>query len=159
MLKIKKETITLSTTKLSILIAFAAMSTSFVVALFVAPQQVAEAVTTARDVICNGCIGTSDIADGAVTTSKLASGAVKPNIDTVIGSEVSIGPGTTIVAIADCPAGELVTGGGFLSSPQIRLTESSPISQGKSWAVSGFNEDSTNSHTMRAIAQCMAPSP
>jgi len=41
-----------------------------------APQQLAEATVAASDVVCSGCVGTSDIADGAVTSAKIGSGQV-----------------------------------------------------------------------------------
>ena len=75
------------------LIALAAVSTAIVVALIAAPQQVAEAVSAARDLVCSGCVDTtdiqnfdsskagtgiqtSDIADNAVTGDKIPSGAI-----------------------------------------------------------------------------------
>ena len=42
-----------------------------------APQQLAEATTAATDLICDKCVGTSDIADSAVTSAKIGSGQVK----------------------------------------------------------------------------------
>ncbi len=40
------------------------------------PRALAKMVVTAGDVVCNGCIGTTDMADTSVTTSKLAASAV-----------------------------------------------------------------------------------
>jgi hypothetical protein len=59
------------------LIAAVVVSAGFIAGLAIlAPQQLAEAAVTATDVICSGCVGTSDIADSAVTTAKIGSGQV-----------------------------------------------------------------------------------
>jgi hypothetical protein len=42
-----------------------------------APEQLAEATAAATDLVCAGCVGTSDIADSAVTSAKIGSGQVK----------------------------------------------------------------------------------
>lgn len=50
---------------------------AFVAGSFVAsPELRAYASTIANDVICTGCVGTSDLAGSAVTIAKLANGAV-----------------------------------------------------------------------------------
>jgi hypothetical protein len=60
------------------LIAAVVVSAGYITALAVlAPQQLAEAAITATDVICDKCIGTSDIADSAVTSAKIGGGQVK----------------------------------------------------------------------------------
>src|SRR6266511_2747690 len=60
------------------LIAAVVVSVGFITALAIlAPQQLAEAAVTATDVICDGCVGTTDIANSAVTSAKIGSGQVK----------------------------------------------------------------------------------
>ena len=41
-----------------------------------APQQLAEATAAATDLVCSGCVGTTDIANNAVTSGKIGSGQV-----------------------------------------------------------------------------------
>ena len=54
------------------------MSRGYVLFLAIlAPEQLAEATTAATDLVCSGCVGTSDIADNAVTSGKIANGQVK----------------------------------------------------------------------------------
>jgi hypothetical protein len=55
----------------------AAISVGYILALAIlAPQQLAEATAAASDLICSGCVGTSDIADSAVTTGKIGTSQV-----------------------------------------------------------------------------------
>src|SRR5919109_52496 len=57
--------------------AAAAVSVGYITALAIlAPEQLAEATVTASDVVCSGCVGTTDIADSAVTGAKIGSGQV-----------------------------------------------------------------------------------
>ena len=173
------------------LIAAVVASAGFIAALAVlAPQQLAEAATTATDVICDKCVGTtdiadnavtstkiyngqvkngdlgsnavttgkiadgqvyssdiadvtigsSDIADSAVTSSKLAGGAVKPNVHSVRGSLTEIAPGTTGSALTDCPAGEVVTGGGYAApNSGLQFYANSPWDV-NTWFVGARNE-------------------
>jgi hypothetical protein len=57
--------------------AVAVVSVGYIMTLAIlAPQQLAEATAAASDLVCSGCVGTSDIADSAVTSSKIGSGQV-----------------------------------------------------------------------------------
>jgi hypothetical protein len=59
------------------LIVAAVVSVGYITALAIlAPEQLAEAAVTATDVICTGCVGTTDIADGGITSTDLADNAV-----------------------------------------------------------------------------------
>jgi hypothetical protein len=67
-------TIRITTTKPSpVVLALAAAVVSvggYVLFLAIlAPQQLAEATAAASDLVCSGCVGTSDIADSAVTSA------------------------------------------------------------------------------------------
>lgn len=204
---------TTTTTKLSrvvfaLVAAVAVVSVGYIVTLAVlAPEQLAEATTAATDLVCDQCVGTTDIANGAVTSgkiangqvknadiggnavttakiadgqvsssdiadvtigssdladsavtsSKLAGGAVKPNVHRVAGDVLTIAPGNNGADIVDCPAGEIVTGGGFATGVKLRILNSYPA-DADSWAVAGFNED-TISRNFRAFALCIGPSP
>src|ERR671918_1113073 len=60
-----------------VLVAAVVISVGYIMALAIlAPQQLAEATAAATDLVCSGCVGTSDIADNAVTSSKIGSGQV-----------------------------------------------------------------------------------
>jgi hypothetical protein len=80
---LKRRRATLRTTKptlvlLALVAAVAVISVGYIMALAIlAPQQLAEATTVATDLICDKCVGTSDIADSAVTSAKIGSGQVK----------------------------------------------------------------------------------
>jgi hypothetical protein len=53
------------------------VSVGYIMALAIlAPEQLAEATTAATDLVCSGCVGTSDIADNAITSAKIGSGQV-----------------------------------------------------------------------------------
>jgi hypothetical protein len=57
--------------------AAAVLFGGYITALAVlAPEQLAEATAAASDVVCSGCVGTSDIASSAVTSAKIGSGQV-----------------------------------------------------------------------------------
>jgi hypothetical protein len=191
--------------------AAAVLSVGYILALAVlAPQQLAEATAAATDLICDKCVGTSDIgdnavtsakiggsqvknsdiagdavtsgkiadgqvfgsdiaavtigssdlADSAVTSSKLAGGAVKPNLYRVVGPAKTIDPGSSGNAFVDCPAGTILTGGGFvpLSSVELPRITSSHHQDENTWVVSAFNEQRSVIR-LQAVVICIGPSP
>jgi hypothetical protein len=73
--KIKKESLT---TKLTlIIIGLAAVCGGYILFLAIAaPQQLAEATTAATNVVCNGCVGSSDIADNSIQSVDIRNGQV-----------------------------------------------------------------------------------
>src|SRR5918996_393790 len=73
--KIKKESLT---TKLTlIIIGLAAVCGGYILFLAIAaPQQLAEATTAATNVVCNGCVGSSDIADNSILSADIANGRI-----------------------------------------------------------------------------------
>jgi hypothetical protein len=164
-----------------------------------APQQLAEATAAATDLVCSGCVGTSDIAnnavgsakigsgqvgntdiatsavttskisdtngvysvdivDGQVGTADLASGAIKPIIHSNFGSFVSLGSGESAGTFADCPSGEIITGGGFDSTKNNLRTHNEYPQDADTWVVYGVNEG-TDTLSFAAKAICMGPSP
>jgi hypothetical protein len=66
------------TTKLTlIVIGLAAACSGYILFLAIAaPQQLAEATTAATNVVCNGCVGTSDIADNSIYSVDIRNGQV-----------------------------------------------------------------------------------
>ncbi len=88
-----------------VVVAVAVVFVGYVLVLAVlAPEQLAEATILATDLICNGCVGTSDIADNAVTSAKIGAGQVG-NSDiannAVTTSKISDTNGVTSVDIVD----------------------------------------------------------
>lgn len=58
-------------------VAALVVSVGYITALAVlAPEQLAEATTAATDLVCSGCVGTTDIANNAVTSGKIGNGQV-----------------------------------------------------------------------------------
>jgi hypothetical protein len=185
--------------------AAAVLSVGYITALAVlAPEQLAEATAAASDVICDKCVGTTDIADSAVTgakigsgqvknsdiagnavtsakiadgqvfssdiaavtigatdladsavtTSKLAGGAVKPNVQIVEGSPVGISPGGFSGDTVDCPAGTILSGGGFhLGSNEVIIQLSRPIDE-NTWVANAYNGARTASNSIQVYALC-----
>ena len=187
------------TTRIAIfaIVATAVVSVGYIMTLAIlAPEQLAEATAAASDLVCSGCVGTSDIADSAVTGSKIgsgqvansdlgssavtgskisdtagvqsvdivngqvttediASGAIAINHHVIIGAPVNVEPGETTSTTIDCPAGEIMTGGGFSSEPQIRVFISAPLDD-NTWMVQGINEGETSA-TLAASVSCIDP--
>ena len=79
--------------------------------------------------IKNGEVKTADLANDAVTTAKIANGAVtsdKLASDTLGGIETHFVRDSTVLAIGqaggvqlECPSGEQVTGGGYVTQPEV----------------------------------------
>ena len=130
------------------------------------PDLANNAVTTAKiqdgqvfgSDIADVTIGAHNIADNAITSSKLAGGAVKPNIHTVRGTVVTIGPGESEFASTDCPSREILTGGGFEGSQAVSVSNSAP-SDKDTWLVEGRNQNPDNTLFIIADALCMGAFP
>jgi hypothetical protein len=123
--KINKESLT--TKRSLILIGLSAACGGYLLFLAVlAPQQLAEATTAATDVVCNGCVGSGDIADStiqsvdirnghvanadiatdAVTSGKILNGQVA-SVDIGTGQVGSVDIGTGQVASVDIGTGQV----------------------------------------------------
>jgi hypothetical protein len=138
----------LRTTKPPTVVIFAlaaalVVSVGYIITLAIlAPQQLAEATTAAIDLICDQCVGTSDIADGAVTSAKIGSGQIR-NSDmgssavtsnkiadgTVTGADIA----SNTVGLADIAnnavqSGKIVDGGIFAQDIGTNAVTSSDIS-------------------------------
>jgi hypothetical protein len=194
-----------------------------------APEQLAEATAAATDLICDKCVGTTDIADGAVTSAKIggsqvkntdiagnavtsgkiadgqvttldigpdavtsdkigkgqigsneigdnsvisqyivdgqvgtvdiANDAIKPNVHRVRGSLTTLAPGGSGNALIDCPAGEVVTGGGYSASNSgLQFYANFPWDV-NTWLVGARNEANLGDLSFYPYALCIGPSP
>ena len=94
------------------------------------------------------------IADSAVTSSKLARGAVKPTVHIVKGSIVIISPSSTGTTQVDCPAGEILTGGGYGGSAGVIQVYTNLAAHENTWSVNARNLQSGNSAALFAVALC-----
>jgi hypothetical protein len=87
------------TTKLTLIIVglTAAICGGYILFLAIlAPQQLAEATTAATNLVCNGCVGSSDIADNSIQSVDIGNGQV---------TTTDIGTGQ--VRTGDIPDGEV----------------------------------------------------
>jgi hypothetical protein len=92
--------------------AVAVVSVGYIMTLAIlAPEQLAEATTAATDLVCSGCVGTSDIANSAVTSGKIGSGQVK-------NSDIG-GNAVTSTKIQDGQVGNSDLGPSVVTSPKI----------------------------------------
>jgi hypothetical protein len=146
------------------IVAFSAMTVPAVVAQPGPPQGVGGGPpipngSITSEMIGDGEVQTQDIADGAVTSEKLAEGAggVQLAIHAVLAS-VTIPPGEARSVDADCPSGELNTGGGYYStSPNVNVWRNQPVF-GDSWGASATNSGS-QAADLTAFAMCLDTSP
>ena len=91
--------------------------------------------------------------NGTVTTPKIASGAVSMNTTQVLGSttRVSTVPGTSD---AFCPSGTVVTGGGYLASPNTAILISARLDPpANGWGIRAQSSN-TNEAAFLPIASC-----
>jgi hypothetical protein len=112
------------------------------------------AVTTGKISDTNG-VQSVDIVNGQVKTEDIASGAIFINHRLLWSGGVDVEPGETTSDTEDCPAGEILTGGGFSSEPPIRVFFSAP-SDVNTWMVQGINEGETSA-TLAASVSCIDP--
>ncbi len=99
---------------------WAIVAAAFIAGAFVAsPELRAYASTIANDVVCSGCVGTSDLAGNAVTAAKIKDGEVKAAeiaANAVGASELK---GVSKLIFSECtvaPAGTFIPGGTFVTS-------------------------------------------
>lgn len=149
-----------------------------------APQQLAEATTAATNVVCNGCVGTSDIADnsiysvdirnGQVATADIqdrtirrgdvAVGALSPSIILRFSDGEEIPAGETGEESILCPTGYRATGGGFsVSSPGLQVLDSFPVQGISDGPPAGWRVEAEAStaadEVLSASVICIGPIP
>jgi hypothetical protein len=107
--------------------------------------------------IVNGQVTSADIADGTITSTDIASGAIQLNVHEVQDDFVTVPPGQSGFDTADCPPGEIVTGGGFTSAISARVIYSQAEDE-DTWGVEAINESDLEM-TMAAAAICAGPMP
>ena len=99
-----------------------------------------------------------DIVNGQVTTEDIASGAIAINHHVIIGAPVNVEPGETTSTTIDCPAGYIMTGGGYESEPQIRVFISAPLDD-NTWMVQGIKEGELSANLAASVSCIDATAP
>lgn len=172
-------TVTAPRLGLVVAVAIGLLSVGYILFLAIlAPQQLAEAAVTATNVVCNGCVGSSDIADnsirsvdiengqirtedigaGQVRTGDIADNAIQPNLRVVVDSQgTQIAPGNSGTSRATCPSEYRPSGGGYSSADVVKVFQSIP--SGDSWSVSASNTSPSTSGAVQAWAVCIGPMP
>jgi|GEM_PF-5391774 len=131
----------------------------------ITPEVLAAPLKAASDVICNGCVGTTDIADSAVTTAKIADSAVttakiepgavsmtvneKYEFGTVVGSSADS-------VTANCFSYvETAVGGGYATTGTLNVLSSSRsgLGVGNGWTVTAANTSPTD-QTLIVYVEC-----
>ena len=106
----------------------------------------------------NNSVTSQTIVNGQVQTQDLASGAIQLNIHEVRGEVLTLDPGRTGTAIAFCPDGEILTGGGFETDYGVRVGASAQRGNGdNAWVVEGANDVGSIPLHMEAAAYCLDP--
>jgi hypothetical protein len=107
--------------------------------------------------IGDGRVFSIDIGDGQVSNRDIANDAIQPNVQRVEGTITPIAAGSTKSITLDCPAGRILSGGGFAVVVGVQVLASSPL-DGDTWEVVARNQNPVNTG-FRAYALCIGPSP
>jgi hypothetical protein len=105
-------------------------------------------------------IETEDISNKSITREKIKPGAVVPVVTQRSSEVISIPPGQGQLVLAACNAGEVATGGGYMTnSPKVIVSFSSMGEDPRpTWAIQAVNTD-TLAHTVTATVMCLHLSP
>jgi hypothetical protein len=106
--------------------------------------------------IGTGQVASVDIGQGQVRTGDIANDAIRPNIQ-IRQEQITAAPNTGTNIGVDCPAGTLVTGGGYYANPGIEVSGSHPADL-DTWRVVGFN-GGLSEESLWGYAVCMGPMP
>ena len=113
------------------------------------------AITSAK--IMDGQITSAKIADGTIIGSDLAPGALQTSSH--VSDYITIPGGYFFSTDAICPAGEIVTGGGYnvgSASEEIQVIISEPSLSINGWHIHAWNQGTVD-HTIRAHVVCLKP--
>jgi hypothetical protein len=104
-------------------------------------------------------IGTEDISNKSITREKIKPGAVVAVVTQRSSEVIPIPPGQDQLAVAACKAGEVASGGGYMTNtPKVIVTFSSIGEEGRSWAIRAVNTD-TLAHNITTTVICLHLSP
>ena len=104
-------------------------------------------------------IETEDISNKSITREKIKPGAVVAVVTQRSSEIIPIPPGQDQLAVAVCKAGEVASGGGYMTNtPKVIVTFSSIGEEPRSWAIQAVNTD-TLAHNITATAICLHLSP
>lgn len=104
-------------------------------------------------------IETEDISNKSITREKIKPGAVIAVVTQRSSEVIPIPPGQDQLADAVCKAGEVASGGGYMTNtPKVIVTFSSIGEDGRSWAIQAVNTD-TLAHNITATVICLHLSP
>ena len=105
-------------------------------------------------------IGTEDISNKSITREKIKPGAVVPVVIDRFSKVFSIPPGQAETLLAACNAGEVATGGGYITnSPKVIVTYSAIGEDPRpTWGIIAHNTD-TLAHNITATVNCLHLSP
>jgi hypothetical protein len=111
--------------------------------------------------IVNGQVGSVDIGNGQVAAVDIVDNAIRPNVQEITGPSTLIQLGSIGASLAPCPAGTVLTGGGYLASAARAYVLRSGPSGENSWVATAFNDGRINNEDIRLVAYaiCMGPMP
>jgi hypothetical protein len=75
----------------------------------------------------------------------------------VAGNSVVLAPGQVGTSIAACPAGQIVTGGGWTTNGGINISEAHNSKLENGWAVIGVNNAQFTTAVLTTHVICAAP--
>jgi hypothetical protein len=88
--------------------------------------------------IVNGQVGSVDIGNGQVAAVDIVDNAIMPNVQ-LVTKQYTVPENSGFSGTASCPAGMLVTGGGFFMPGRIMAMEANQPLNSNTWEVRVFN--------------------
>ena len=73
-----------------------------------------------------------------------------------LGPTTTIAPGGHECAVRKCPAGTILTGGGFVGNTSLHASGSMPMANATDWQICGKNQNNFESTTFRPYALCLS---